>query len=185
MSIVKSTREIFYKSIKSSELLKLVLGKASPQRFFAQNVKEVHTAEIKTDIYSKTAPKLKAHYPHVTTHLGNSPEIIRKILKGDSGSKKTLFYLDAHWYSYWPLLNEIEEIAKSVMKHNCIIMVDDIQVPGRPDLHFDSYEGKTCNFEYVHCGLKSALGTNFHYEYITPPEGSGCLVAMPKNWKKP
>jgi hypothetical protein len=54
--------------------------------------------------------------------------------------KRPLFYLDAHWYSKLPLVEELRVILESV--ESFVIVIDDFRVPGDIRFGFDRY-GKT------------------------------------------
>jgi hypothetical protein len=51
-----------------------------------------------------------------------------------------LFYLDAHWYSKLPLVEELRTILK--FTESCIIVIDDFRVPEDANFGFDRY-GRT------------------------------------------
>lgn len=51
-----------------------------------------------------------------------------------------LFYLDAHWYSKLPLIEELRTILK--YSESFIIIIDDFRVPGDTNFGFDRY-GRT------------------------------------------
>jgi hypothetical protein len=63
---------------------------------------------------------------------------------------ETLYFLDAHWQEYWPLLDEI----KAIRRETGVIVIHDMKVPGRPELGFDSYGGKALAYEYVREALR-------------------------------
>jgi hypothetical protein len=54
--------------------------------------------------------------------------------------RRPLFYLDAHWYSRLPLIEELGTILESV--ESFVIVIDDFRVPGDANFGFDRY-GKT------------------------------------------
>lgn len=54
--------------------------------------------------------------------------------------RRPLFYLDAHWYTTLPLVEELHTILDQVKSF--IIVIDDFRVPGDADFGFDRY-GKT------------------------------------------
>lgn len=54
--------------------------------------------------------------------------------------RRPLFYLDAHWYSKLPLVEELCTILESV--ESFVIVIDDFRVPGDANFGFDRY-GKT------------------------------------------
>lgn len=141
---------------------------------------EVHTIEILEDVYNTTKGKLK-DIDNVKCHLGSSEKVLGEILPSLS-QKRTLFYLDAHWYSYWPLRDELEQISRT-HKDNCVIVVDDFQVPGRNDIPFDSYGHHSCSLEYIKGKLKKVF-TDYDYYYVIPrnPYCRAKFVAFPKYW---
>jgi hypothetical protein len=51
-----------------------------------------------------------------------------------------LFYLDAHWYDYWPLQDEVKTISKL---SQFVILADDFKVPGKPQFENDNGGGGT------------------------------------------
>jgi hypothetical protein len=57
-----------------------------------------------------------------------------------------LLFLDAHWYDYWPLPDELDIIASHLDK--AVFIIHDFQVPGRPDFKFDCYD-TTCNLDLL------------------------------------
>jgi predicted O-methyltransferase YrrM len=141
----------------------------------------VHTIEIVESTYQSAKAAL-GPYPNVTCHLGSSEKVLRDILPSIEG-QRTLFYLDAHWESYWPLLAEIEEISKT-HKDNCIIVIDDFKVPGRKDIHYDAYGTNECSYEYVQSQLYKVF-TDYSIHYLIPRkvECRAKLVVIPKQWK--
>ena len=99
--------------------------------------------------------------------------------------------MDAHGFDYWPLLDEIDEIGKT-HKDNCIIVIDDVMVPGRDDIGCDWYpkypgssEYLSCSHEYAKDKLAGAF-TEYHDMYVVPhnPEMRAKLVVIPKKWKE-
>jgi hypothetical protein len=54
--------------------------------------------------------------------------------------RRPLFYLDAHWYTKLPLVEELRTILESV--ESFVVVIDDFRVPGDMNFGFDRY-GKT------------------------------------------
>jgi predicted O-methyltransferase YrrM len=150
-------------------------------RFFTLNFDEVHTIEISEENYKK-GEKLLEDCSNVHRYLGNSPDVLKQILP-PLKDQRIFCYLDAHWNEYWPLLDEIKEIGKT-HHDNCIIVIDDVKVPGRSDIPFDSYNNQPCSYEYVKNQLQSVF-TEYDYHYVIPrnPEMRAKLVTYPKKWK--
>lgn len=111
---------------------------------FAQFVEGVYTIELEPLLHAWTRRTL-AHAPNATAHLGNSSEMLRSLIPGVR--KPAIYYLDAHWNDYWPILDELAAIAE-LDAGPCVIVVHDVQVPDR-DFKFDTYAGQPLNFEYM------------------------------------
>jgi len=153
---------------------------AHTTRFLASIFKQVHTIEIVPENYQVAQSRLSS-FPNAVCHLGSSNEVLKEILPKFEG-RTLLFYLDAHWETYWPLLDELEEISKT-HKDNCIIVIDDVKVPGRPDIGFDAYGEYECSYEYVKNQLEKIYSA-YDYYYILPRrnESKAKLLVLPKNW---
>lgn len=101
-------------------------------------------------------------------------EICSKQFLGDL----PLFYLDAHWYDYWPLPDKIRIITAKL--ENAIIIIDDFEVPDRPDFKFcrggggsPKFSGRTtvderaCNLSLIQPNLE----TSKDYKFLSPSYG--------------
>lgn len=140
----------------------------------------VHTIEFQAPFFHN-ACQLLADNPNVTVHFGNSSDILPQILPSIAPSR-TLFYLDAHWFSYWPLLDELQAISVT-HQDNCVIVIDDIKVPDRPEIPYDIYETDECSYEYVK-DMLSKVYSSYTYFYLIPldPASRAKLVALPSDW---
>lgn len=148
--------------------------------FLSACFEEVHTIEIIEDNMLKAQENLKEN-KNIQFHLGSSDSVLKSLLPSLEG-KRTLFYLDAHWNEYWPLLDELEEIAKT-HKDNCVIVIDDFKVPKRRDIPFDQYGKHKCSYKYIQEKLDSVFST-YDYYYLIPKDlGSRAkFVVFPKKW---
>jgi hypothetical protein len=93
-------------------------------------------------------------------------------------AEHTIFYLDAHWGAYWPLLDEIDTISRG----KGVIIIHDFQVPGHPELGWMEHDGKILNYDYVKDALTRWSPThrieyNSEAKYIHP---RGILYVFPK-----
>ena len=79
----------------------------------------VHTIDI-SEIFHKKAQDIFMDSPHVHCHLGSSEQVLKELLPSLT-NERILFYLDAHWHSYWPLLDELDTISHT-HQNNCIIV---------------------------------------------------------------
>jgi predicted O-methyltransferase YrrM len=72
---------------------------------------------------------------------------VKECFKTGILKEPTMFWLDAHWNEYWPLVDEITEIVRSA--RSSIILIDDFKVPFNPELEYDSYGGTENSIEYI------------------------------------
>jgi predicted O-methyltransferase YrrM len=72
----------------------------------------------------------------IALFLGNSPDVLRNIMP--LLPDRTLYFLDAHWESYWPLRDEITAIRSGTG----VIAIHDMKVPDHPELGWDAYRGQ-------------------------------------------
>jgi hypothetical protein len=128
----------------------------------------IHSFEVSKEFYENGCRKFSI-YPNVKLHLGSSDVALREALEKNVLGDLPLFYLDAHWYDYWPLRDEIRLIGDHLK--TAIILIDDFEVPGRPEFTFD-VEGKRegvdetakCNLDYI----KSAFSSKHTYRFFSP-----------------
>jgi len=117
----------------------------------------------------------------IFSYLGSSEKVMDWLLTQNRFPRPYLFYLDAHWENYWPLLDELKVIAKHGLSDSCII-IHDFQVPGQPTFGFDVYKGQPLNIDYIRQDL-FAINPNyvtFYNEKVTPgPSGRGIFYAVP------
>ena len=69
----------------------------------------VDTIEVIEDHYNSAKNYLRG-IDNVKIHQGSSNLLLEQIL--NEGEKNILFFLDAHWGEYWPLLDELEIIFR-------------------------------------------------------------------------
>jgi len=147
---------------------------------FSSLFKNVHTIEIEPNNFAASKAALEP-YKNVQCHDGNSSDVLKEILPSLKG-KRVLFYLDAHWQNYWPLLDELEEISRT--HHNqCIIVIDDFKVPGRPEIPYDAYAQHECSYEYISQKLIKVF-TDYTIHFLVPKSiySRAKLVIIPKQW---
>ena len=147
---------------------------------FGQLFEQVHTIEISEKLYLESSALLSP-YTNVHCHLGSSEKILKEILPNLVG-QPVLFYLDAHWQSHWPLLEELDEISQT-HKDNCIIVIDDFKVPQRSDIDYDKYDTKECSHEYIKEKLNKIF-TSYDFYFLIPKsvKSRAKFVAIPKQW---
>ncbi len=128
-------------------------------RFFSKHCSEVITIELNKNNFD--ALKL-SDLPNVQSIQGSSPLVMKRVLP--TVQQPLFCYLDAHFYTYWPLLDELKMIAECGLQP--ILMIHDFQVPhtqltslDNRHLGFDVYKGQPLNFDYVESSLKKIYPT--------------------------
>jgi predicted O-methyltransferase YrrM len=149
---------------------------------FSKMVDKVFTIEI-NEIYYLKAKDLfaKEKINNIISIVGSSPLEIKKIFTNNSFKSPALFYLDAHWYNYNPLIDELKEIANANIK-NSIIVIHDFKVPGK-NFGFDKFpDGKEYTFDNIKKQIENIYGNNYGYHYNTEVEGAcrGIIFIYPK-----
>ena len=89
-----------------------------------------------------------ASNPNINIIHGSSEQELAKLVSSEKlrADQNPFIYLDAHWDDYWPLRDELEVILKL---DKAVVVVDDFQVPGRPEWGFDMYQGKPCGLATI------------------------------------
>lgn len=118
---------------------------------FAELVPKVYGIELSDKFFKETSVRLKKHnVSNVTMVKANSPDGLRQIMP-ELDVEKTLFFLDAHWNTYWPILDEISTIEKN----KGIILIHDFKVPNNSELGYDSYKNQPLDYDFVKEALDS------------------------------
>ncbi len=144
----------FQKLVKKYNVKNIVetgTSKGETTLAFSKMVDNVYTIEVKKEVYLISKRKLRKE-KNIRMFLGSSPNVLKRILPSLKG--KTLFFLDAHWGHYWPILDELNEISKVSSLKESIIVIHDFYVPGK-DFGFDSYYYSNSPLELF---LKKGIG---------------------------
>jgi len=139
-------REEFKKLVKKFSIKNIIetgTSKGDTTKEFSKMVENVYTIESVKKTYLLSKKTLK-EFENIKIYHGSSPDVLRKILPSIKGN--TLFFLDAHWGNYWPILDELKEISKVPSLKESIIVIHDFYVPGK-DFGFDSYHYSQSPFE--------------------------------------
>lgn len=117
---------------------------------FVANLKKnlpIFTCEINKILYRKARGRLK-RFKNVKVIKDSSPEFLRNLIESNLLGDFPLFFLDAHdLSSYLPLENELEIITSSLDR--AIIVIDDFQVPERPEFSFWKQGEKILGLELI------------------------------------
>jgi len=123
---------------------------------------------------------------NVETFKMTSQDFLPYIYEDDPLDCKRLFWLDAHGHGFdWPLAFEIGFITSHYNK--AFILIDDFQVPGKPQFSYDISTGNICSYETI----KKFINNDYRVYYPAYTErtsktmklvGWGLLV---KDWEIP
>jgi hypothetical protein len=125
--------------------------------WFSQFGIPVFSAEIQPR-FASFAQRRMASRPHVRIECIDSVAALERWSEApEIVSRRTLFYLDAHWEEYLPLRKELEVINRKFA--SWIAIIDDFKVPADGDYGFDDYGvGRVLDLEYVNrCNIGNAV----------------------------
>lgn len=95
-----------------------------------------------------------AAQPQAEIHHADSPDVVAAASRR---FERPFFYLDAHWYEPWPLLEELQRVRRGV------VCIDDFDI-GDPRFGFDVYDGLVCG-----PGLMARLGARGRRYFVGNP----------------
>ena len=148
--------------------------------WFADHFDRVLTCESHQPTYAVAMQRVGEGYPNIDVRLEPSQDEIVHMLADVIDDAQTLCFLDAHFEKYCPLLDELKAIAESGLKP--VIVVHDMYVPGRPDLGYDTWNGKRFTFEWLRPHLERIYGRGkYGFKYNSEATGAkrGCLYVFP------
>ncbi len=137
--------------------------------YLAKNYPKIKivTTESNTNFFNFSRKRL-LKYQNVSV-LNESSE---KVVFVENGKDlNTLYYLDAHWESYWPLKDEIKNIFKG------IVCVGDFNIK-HYSFGYDQYNDVSCDEKLIRdCGFTGKIYTNnpFCGNYVFPLLQTGRL----------
>lgn len=125
----------------------------------------VYTIELTREYYRESSRRLR-DVSNVKVLRGSSPDVLRRLIDEKVIGDLPFFFLDAHWYDYWPILDELNLIARLP---KAIIIIDDFQVPDVTWFHYDRYvEGTHAvenSIEYIRPYLEKTKSRVFFPHY--------------------
>lgn len=142
----------------------------------AEMVEQVITIEINAQYLKYARHQIKqSGKNNIISIFGSSPKEIEKL----NIDEPILFFLDAHWYEYNPLLDELKAIAEKKY-NNSVIVIHDFKVPNK-NFGYDSYNGFDYDWNYIESAIKSIYGDNFRYYYNEKASGGnrGIIFIFP------
>jgi hypothetical protein len=143
--------------------------------WLAKNFLKTVSCEIDHNLVQECAVKFKQENVHVELFYGSSEAVLDYVIPHRGIGHDTIFFLDAHWNSYCPLLDELEAIAKYELLP--VIAIHDFMVPGG-GLGWDSYNGQDYTFEWIKPKLDkiySFKNRGYKHYYNTPEKACGAM----------
>jgi hypothetical protein len=120
--------------------------------------KQIITSEINKEIFDYAEERLKTR-TNVILNNESSEIVLRKY---KDKFKIPFYYLDAHWYDYWPLQDELESIESG------IICISDFKLGmNKYGIVYDgdAYDGINLDNDFLlKCGVKETVYTNNYNE---------------------
>jgi hypothetical protein len=149
----------------------------------ARYVKKVLTVDINQEYYDIFAEKVKKS-AKIKSFFGSSEKVLKdQILPNLIGN--TMFYLDAHWYQYCPLIDELGAIGDA--KPECpVILIHDFRVPCAKELKLGYMHlptGGVLDFASVENQLNRIYRNGFDYYYNELSDSkipTGMLFVVPR-----
>lgn len=148
-------------------------------RRFAMMCKQVATIEVNLEYYMRAEKTLELCH-NVTQFYGSTVEILPELLAVHS-DKNILFFSDAHWQEFNPMLAELEIIQHSGLKP--CLAIHDFKVPNHPELGFDTYKDIVYEWEWIKPSVEKIYGVDGYVnEYNSMAEGAkrGIIYIWPK-----
>lgn len=147
----------------------------------AQTNKKVITIEINEESYKK-AKEFNSKHSNIDFYLGSSQKVIEEVIP--NGISHVLFFLDAHWGEFWPLLDELEMIHRKNLI-SPIIIIHDFFVPdekGKAKFGYDKYKNTILNYEYVKSQIDKIYGKEKYIHYCLQESeiNAGVGIFVPK-----
>jgi predicted O-methyltransferase YrrM len=145
---------------------------------------DVTTIEYSKENYDKAIDNFsKTNFSNIKGILGNSPDVLREILTSEDND--VILFLDAHWYDYWPIHDELKVCIDKKIKP--VIIIHDFFVPdenGNPKFGFDKYGEQSLDLEYIKPFLDEIYGEDnydYHYNNESDNVGQGLIYIYRKN----
>lgn len=125
-------------ALKVDRVIETGTFRASSTEFFVSVFgTPVETIEIDRRHFVYSTKRL-APESDVRVHLGDSPDVLRRLAASSTAKEETVFiYLDAHWEDHLPLAEELDIIAAGWPR--AVVLIDDFQVNGDDGYAYDNY----------------------------------------------
>jgi len=130
----------------------------------------ITTIESNPDFYNASQIVLQK-FSNVKSILGDSAVTVSKIIQ-DGIEGLPLFFLDAHWYDYLPLPDEIRSIGRHL--NDAIMLIHDFKVPNM-DYGFDVCKGQSIWIEMLAANIDKDKSYQIYFPCYTYEQAYGVL----------
>lgn len=151
-------------------------------RFLYENFKKVCTIEINEDFQNDAIKHVGSYDENgiipekIDFILGDSGKEINNYLKyiNDIGyNGNIIYFLDSHWLSYCPLIDELDAIIKYRKGKGDVIVIHDFKVPNT-NLGFDKYNDQPFTFDWIESKVNEIYGKgNYVLSYNSDEKSEG------------
>ena len=117
----------------------------STTRFFSGNGVPVFTCEMKRAFW--LVARMRLGWRTDVAILRCDSRAMLESLTRKGTVMRPLLYLDAHWWSYFPLAAELDVILSAW--EEVIVLIDDFRVPGDEGYAYDVYAGQALAIESI------------------------------------
>lgn len=137
--------------IHQGETLGAVIGWFSELHEDFNNIENgryaIYDVDLVREYFDEAVIKYGNYNKNVFIENDSSEKFLKRLIDHDTFNEDDIcmFYLDSHWYDYWPLRDEIKEILR--LKKS-IILIDDFHTPGKP-FGYDTYKGVRLDLNYI------------------------------------
>ena len=148
--------------------------------WFSENFNHVYTFEISDEFY-QYGKELIRDKQNISAFHSDSVMGLNKIIRSIKGN--TIFFLDAHWYDYCPLLDELESISK--FNYTPVIVIHDFKTPHK-HLGYDFHNEQPFSIDFISNKLNKIYPLGYDYYYNNETVGGasrGVIYITPKSKK--
>jgi predicted O-methyltransferase YrrM len=184
-SIVSETVVQLVKDLHIDCIVETGTFRGTTTAFLSENFPtlDIYTIEVDFKTFLQAEHNLKS-FKNIKLLCGSSEKVLEDLLPRLK-DKRILFYLDAHWEKYWPLLDEFEAIRKNA-KDNCCIVIDDFKVPYR-QFQYDTYEKQPLDVDYIQEKMNEVYKTPFYFfndRSTRESRAVGKIYIIPGEWRE-
>lgn len=137
--------------IHQGETLGTVIGWFSEMYEDFNNIEKgryaIYDVDLVREYFDKAVIKYGNYNKNVYIENDSSEKFLKRLIDNNTFGEDDIcmFYLDSHWYDYWPLRDEIKEILRL---EKSIILIDDFYTPGKP-FGYDTYQEVRLDLNYI------------------------------------